>query len=363
MKNFRLLSLAMLLFSGAVFYACLGPNNAQTNPGELDFETFPLKRLSEYGFFKGNLNALQPNERVLVYEPIAPLFTDYAFKKRFVWMAQGTSATFDPAAPDEPLDFPDKAILVKNFYYPADFRKPAAERRILETRLLVKHQGTWKAYPYRWNAEQTDADYKVTGERIPVSWTDEYGQAHQIQYAMPNKNQCKSCHNRNEVFMPIGPKVKQLNHPIAYADGTENQLERWVKMGYLKATKTDIERISPLVSMTNEHASLNSRARSYLDVNCGHCHNPKGPAATSGLYLNHEERNPFHWGVRKSPVAAGIGAGSFRFDVNPGQGRASIMTYRMNSVHPGIMMPEVGRVSIHTEGVALIEAWINSLTP
>ena len=86
-----------------------------------------------------------------------------------------------------------------------------------------------------------------------------------------------------------------------------------------------------------------------------------GPASTSGLYLNVEEKDPFHWGVMKSPVAAGMGAGPYRFDINPGKGKESILTYRMNSVHPGVMMPEIGRVSIHKEGVALIEQWINGL--
>lgn len=356
------LFVAVLVFVAVVFHACFVKNRATVHPSQIDFSTLPLKKLSEYGFFTGNLSQMQPNEKVLAYEPVATLFTDYAFKKRFVWMPEGSSATVDADQPDDPLNFPDKTILIKNFYYPADFTKPTGEKRILETRLLVKNNGSWKAYPYRWNDDQTEADYKITGETIPVSWNDEHGQRHAINYAMPNKNQCKSCHNQQDAFVPIGPKVKQLNHSITYADGhTENQLTRWTKLGYLNATPETIARITPLVSMNDAQASLDARARSYLDVNCGHCHNPKGPASTSGLYLNYEQKDPFHWGVLKSPVAAGIGAGTFKFDIDPGQGKASIMTYRMNSVHPGIMMPELGRVSIHTEGVALIESWINSL--
>lgn len=354
--------LVLLAFVGIAVQACFSPNQtAETHPSALDFSQFPLKKLSEYGFFKGDLNALQPNDRVLAYEPAATLFTDYAFKQRFVWMPEGTSATFEASQPDEPLNFPDRAILIKNFYYPADFAKPTSQRRIVETRLLVKQSGVWKAYPYLWNDEQTEADYKVTGQTIPVGWKDTKGQLQSIRYAMPNKNQCKSCHTRNDILMPIGPKVKQLNHPYAYADGIENQLSRWMKMGYLKATPEAIANVTPLVALNDPNASLDARARSYLDVNCGHCHNPKGPASTSGLLLNYEEKDPFHWGILKSPVAAGIGAGPYKFDINPGQGTASIMTFRMNSVHPGIMMPELGRVSIHQEGVELITRWINSL--
>lgn len=355
------LLIAVVVFAGSVLHACFVGNQAGKHPSQLDFTTFPLKKLSEYGFYEGEMRQLTPADKVLPYEPVATLFTDYAFKKRFVWMPEGTAATVDASQPDDPLQFPDKTILIKNFYYPADFAKPTGDRRILETRLLVKNDGVWKAYPYRWNDAQTDADYKVTGDAIPVSWKDEQGEAHRITYAMPNKNQCKSCHNQKDAFVPIGPKVKQLNHSIAYGDTAENQLTRWMKVGYLKATPESLAAIQPLVAMQDSKASLDARARSYLDVNCGHCHNPKGPASTSGLYLNYEQRDPFHWGVLKSPVAAGIGAGTFKFDVNPGHGKASIMTYRMNSVHPGIMMPEIGRVSIHNEGVALIEAWIDGL--
>jgi hypothetical protein len=137
-------------------------------------------------------------------------------------------------------------------------------------------------------------------------------------------------------------------------------LARWQKVGYLKAKSEDIAKIVPLVGINEAKASLNDRARSYLDVNCGHCHHANRPASTSGLYLNYEEKDPFHWEVLKSPVAVGMGAGSYLFDINPGKGKESILIYRMNSVHPSVMMPKIGRVSIHKEGVVL-EQWIDSL--
>lgn len=357
--KFITLSSSLLLFSTVIFFSCF-KQNLSKHPSEIDFSKLPLKTLSEYGFFAGNMAEMKPNEGVLLYEPIAPLFTDYAFKKRYVWMPKGSAATFDVAKSNEPLNFPDKTILVKNFYYPADFSKPEAEKRILETRLLIKNNGKWEAYPYRWNEEQTEAKYKSTGDVIPLHWKDEKGENHNIKYAMPNKNQCKSCHNQDGVFMPIGPKLKQLNHAISYEGKTENQLDKWISMGYLKGN-LDKSKINNLVSMKDASASLDMKARSYLDVNCGHCHSSTGPAASSGLRLNIEENDPYHWGVKKSPVAAGIGAGTFLYDIFPEHGDESIMTFRMNSTNPGIMMPEIGRVSIHKEGVELIKNWINSL--
>ena len=368
-KMLKILRGYALLFSILIsLISC--KNQVEKHPSILDFTQFPLKNLSEYGFFKGNIANLEPQKDVLFYEPIAPLFSDYAYKKRFVWMPKSVSASFDISQPNKSFDFPDKTILIKTFYYPEDFSKPNDKKRLIETRLLVRNKGEWAAYPYRWNTEQTDASYKITGDLIDVAWKDEKGAAHAIKYAMPNKNQCKSCHSTAEKstaenigkgeFMPIGTKLKQLNNTISYAEGAENQLDKWIKVGYLKG---DLNKntIINLVNPNDTHASIDLKARSYLDVNCGHCHNAKGPAATSGLHLNIEEHDPFHWGVMKSPVAAGIGAGDFKFDILPKKADESIITFRMNSVNPGIMMPEIGRISIHTEGVALVKDWINSL--
>lgn len=356
----RILNLVHLLLIGSLVAGCTTPQSPQTDTAiATDVSLFPLKKLSDYGYFEGRLADLIPRERVLLYEPAATLFTDYAFKKRFVWLPEGEAALV-PTNSQDPLDFPDGAVLIKHFYYPTDFRQPEGEKRLLETRLLVKKAGKWEAYPYHWNEEQTDAVYKVTGGATQVRWVDEAGENREVMYAFPNKNQCKSCHNQNKVMKPIGPKVKQLNHDLVFEQGKKaiNQLDKWTQMGYLQGTwQRDIR----LVHMDDPSASLDARARSYLDVNCAHCHSASGPAATSGLYLNIEEERPFHLGIKKSPVAAGIGAGAFKFDINPGHGEASILTHRMNSTDPAVMMPEIGRTSIHKEGYALIKSWIDQL--
>jgi hypothetical protein len=105
-------------------------------------------------------------------------------------------------------------------------------------------------------------------------------------------------------------------------------------------------------------AKVEDRARAYLDINCGHCHNTKGPADTSGLWLDASTREPRRLGLCKPPVAAGQGTGDHLFDIVPGQPDASILVYRMSSLEPGAMMPELGRGTVHEEGVALVRDWI-----
>ena len=60
-------------------------------------------------------------------------------------------------------------------------------------------------------------------------------------------------------------------------------------------------------------------------------------------------------------MAAGRGSGGREFDIVPGQPDQSIIMFRMTSVDPGIMMPELGKRLIHTEGVELIREWIAAL--
>jgi hypothetical protein len=112
---------------------------------------------------------------------------------------------------------------------------------------------------------------------------------------------------------------------------------------------------------TGAFDDLDHRARSYLDVNCGHCHNPKGAADTSGLFLNAAETSMRRLGACKPPIAAGRGSGGRHFSVVPGQPDASILIYRVGGTDPGVMMPELGRTTVHEEGLELLRHWVESL--
>jgi len=110
-----------------------------------------------------------------------------------------------------------------------------------------------------------------------------------------------------------------------------------------------------------ETGSLNARARAYLDVNCGHCHNPKGPADTSGLWLNWDQPADTNLGLYKRPTAAGRGSVGLDFAIKPGDPGQSYLVARMQSLEPGIAMPELGRATVHTEGVDLIRHWVREM--
>ena len=106
---------------------------------------------------------------------------------------------------------------------------------------------------------------------------------------------------------------------------------------------------------------LDTRARAYLDANCSHCHNPVGPADTSGLHLEATAPMGPNYGICKPPIAAGTGTGGRFLDIVPGNAEASIFSYRIESDNPAEMMPELGRSLVHEEGAALIRQWIDEM--
>src|SRR5690606_19709149 len=92
------------------------------------------ERLSEYGFFKDPLAELEPVSGVLRYELNTSLFSNYAEKLRFIRLPEGAKIQYDDSTA---LRFPIGTVLIKNFFYPTDFRKTEKGRTIIETRLLV----------------------------------------------------------------------------------------------------------------------------------------------------------------------------------------------------------------------------------
>jgi uncharacterized repeat protein (TIGR03806 family) len=300
---------------------------AETNP--------PL--LSAFGFFDGSAD--RPSSLLIPYTLATPLFSDYAEKHRYIYLPPGTRMQ---ANGDGLIDFPLGSALIKSFGY----RQADGGYRTIETRLLLRRANGWIALPYIWRADGSDADLRVAGGRQPVSFTDPSGTARTISYAVPNRNQCKNCHELGGEVTPIGPKLRniELSAParalVTGADWNGLHLPRWDDAGT---------------------GSLDTRARAYLDVNCAHCHNPRGSASNSGLFLEYERLAAMTTGLWKRPVAAGRGSGGFEYDIEPAHPERSILLYRLGSLDPGVAMPELGRGTVHAEGLRLLEQWIAAM--
>jgi len=333
---------ALLLAACASLGAAIGhaaaSGGSPVSDAAITGEGFP-RTLSAFGFFADAARQV-PAARVTPYALNTPLWSDGADKLRFIYLPEGTRLT---ANGEGLLQFPVGAAIIKTFAF-----GEGAARRLIETRVLLHRADGWVALPYRWNAEQTEASLALAGGRIDL--VTPAGEA--ISYAIPNKNQCKTCHGKDDAVIPIGPKARNLS---------AEWLGGMAKAGLLDRVPEGAGSLPDWrAHATGPAASL---ARAYLDVNCAHCHQPGGGASNSGLDLRWEQDDPHALGIMKRPVAAGRGAGGHDFSIVPGQPDASILLYRMESAEPGIAMPELGKASVDHEGAQVVRRWIAEMKP
>ena len=319
--------------------------------GELPYET-----LSEYGFFVGEMAAMEPTTGVVPYQVAAPLWADHAGKDRFIVLPEGSTIEVDGA---EAWSLPSGSVVIKSFFYSKDRRAPDQNVHVVETRLLIHEAEGWTGHVYVWNEAQTEAVRKVAGGRLRLEFLDDGGQPAEQSYVLPNTNQCKNCHENDDVMGLLGPVTRQLARPVKRGGEQVDQLDWLASQGLFAAGAPSVEQ--PLVDPFGD-ADLDLRARSYLESNCGHCHRSGGHGGASGLVLLASEERPSRFGVCKSPVAAGTGSGGRLHDIAPGRPEDSILVYRMESTDPKVKMPEIPNLLPHQPGIDLVSEWISAMT-
>ena len=298
------------------------------------------RTLSEFGFF-ADLTQQTATYGVERYELNTPLYSDGADKLRFIYVPSGAQLVADG---DGLLQFPVGSAIIKTFAF-----GEGDSRRLIETRVLLHRVDGWVALPYLWNEAQSDATLALAGARFPLTRPG----GDQISYRVPNKNQCKTCHSKDGAVIPIGPKLRNLS-PEWLSDMTT--------AGYFKVLPVAARTLPLWTGQAGATpAASQALARAYLDVNCGHCHQPGGSASNSGLDLRWEQDDPHAIGIAKPPVAAGRGSGGRMVSIAPGDPDASILLYRMQSAEPGVAMPELGKETVDPQGVAVVREWIKGM--
>ncbi len=352
----------LIFFLVLAFTACTKVNEEDLLPPppdtsvNFDIDEVPYAKLSDYRFFIGAIKNMDPNEMVIPYEPITPLFSDYAHKKRFIWMMPDSSANY--VDDTSLLDFPDGTVLIKNFYY--DNVLPLHNRKILETRLLIKRNGEWIFADYIWNASQTEAYYNLDGSYQQVDWLDDDGSPKSVNFRIPSEVECHTCHKSDNINTPIILKPLHLNKNFPYANGAMNQLQKFQEVGYLNGTVPT--NIYSVVDWTDETQPLDLRMRSYLDANCANCHSDAGHCYYRPLRLAFNKTvDPDNLGICIAPQQ--IITPQLTHIIARGNINKSVMYYRMNSLDAQYMMPLMGRSMVHQEAVDLLEEYINSLSP
>lgn len=358
-KNFypTIFFIALLLFSCSSDSEVYVEEPILESPVNFDINSVPYQTLSEYNFFEGDMKNLSPVYGVLPYELITSLFTDYALKKRFIWMPADQKANY--VSDGDIFNFPVGTVIIKNFYY--NNMLPDNTTKILETRLMIKMPSEWIFAEYIWNDEQTEAYYDMEGRNIPIQWIQN-GEQMSVNYRVPSQAECMMCHKTFGDAVPIGPKPQNINSIFNYADGAENQMQKWEDMGYLDSNYPSD--IATTVKWNDPSIPLELRMRSYFDSNCAHCHTSGGHCDYRPIRLAYNESSdPANMGVCVVPdedITFWV-EGDPTHIVVPGDVEKSVLYHRMNTTEDAIKMPLIGRKLIHTEAVDLVTEWINSL--
>jgi uncharacterized repeat protein (TIGR03806 family) len=369
MKKYYFLSIILLL-SFIIFVSCSDNNDEYipVSPVTVDLTQVPYPKLSDYNFFEGPIKDQKPSLDVLPYEPASSLFTDYAIKKRFIWMPKGVKGTFNGV--NDVIELPVGAALIKSFYY--DNVQPNNTTRIIETRIMIRKASGWIFAEYVWNEEQTEAYLNMNGSSTSVTWKDENNTIKTASnYRIPSGEQCLICHKVDSgqgsgvvsVAIPIGIKPQNLNFNYNYISSNENQLSKWVQQNYLEnAIPSNIE---STVNYKDTSKPLELRVRSYLDINCAHCHQEGSHCSYRPMRFAFSETGNSNGRTNQGVCVdtqdmAGFPESLSKI-INPSNVDGSMLYYRLNT-EEGYKMPLLGRSIIHEEGVNLIREYINSLS-
>lgn len=375
MKRVRKASYFTILIAGFAI-----PGISQTgynffNPAVSD--SIP-KLISGTGMYK-NMATKELGLNVVPFEVNAPLWTDGAFKERYIAIPPGTSVIYDDTA--DTYAYPDRAMVIKNFSVDTIPGNPAS-RILYETRFsgvrIVNGKERWYLWTYHWKTDQTDADLVPdAGESATVN-VYRNGTANPPflkKWRFPSKLQCAACHRVQGTGgrTVLAFFTAQLNKPLSTAP-TVNQLDRLFTLGVLKTkdgSKPDFSKSPKWAHWDDASASLELRARSYIAANCSGCHGTRGnaTAAAGEVYLDYD----FHDMKPHMDFAAKKLVGVFPIDsaglVVPGRPDRSVLLYRqkmrnqkdLDFTAERMAMPPLGSYEPDTNAITMMSQWITSL--
>ncbi len=315
-----------------------------------------------------DLGNLQAANFFVPYTLNEPFWSDGALKKR--WIALPNDGTRDTPAeqiafsPTSDWVYPAGTVLMKHFELALDDTDPNNTTR-LETRFLVLgSDGRWYGVTYHWRPDQSDADLLTTAQTQDYQIVTEGGGSRSQTWLFPGRDQCLSCHSPG-AGGAAGPRTHRLNGDFTYPSTgiTDNQLRTWNHLGMFTPALDEAAIPGYLKSAAKDdpNASLERRARSYLDVNCSYCHRP---GTGNRAFFDMRFTTPLaSQGLVYGAVIDNLGI-SGAYLITPDDTSTSIVFHRANTASPSpTAMPPLAKSLVDTAGMALLVEWIQSIDP
>jgi mono/diheme cytochrome c family protein len=354
----------------------LGILRLEKAPKNQKLEPIPTL-LSQTGLFTSTANH-EDAPGILPYEINAPAYWDGARRKRYMGVPPLEKIQVQLKPPglgnlDENtlrtttgLDrwkMPEGSVLFQTFF----LGEGDQERRI-ETQISLKDRGEWRFLTYRWKDDQTDAALiPENGETAILNVADPSAPevTRKQSWHFPGRAECTACHTQRSMFV-LGVNNGQLNRDFDYSPlggRPANQLEtlRHLKFFPGNFRPTPQNTGTPTPDPHDASLPLDQRARSYLHVNCAHCHRETGLGGRANFQLLHWLATNELGLINARPLVGlpGLDPSQAKL-VAPGDPDRSEI-YRRIATHGTGKMPLLGGTLVDEKGAALIQQWIESM--
>jgi putative heme-binding domain-containing protein len=333
---------------------------------------FPRK-LSETGLFE-SVKQGTPAAGLFPFSVQAEQWADHATAERWLGLPGESAVSYYTQPKPEVGTFfaqstwlPRDGVLAKTFSMEMERGNPASRKRI-ETQVLHWDGSVWQPYTYRWNEDQSDGDLvPATGANRTLDVVDAKapeGRRRQVWH-YPGRSECMQCHNPWVGYL-LAFNPNQLNKDRTYPWGKENQIQALTELGMLQpkdlkeqpAPKFREAFKTPLCDPRDGSRSVNDRARSYLHVNCAHCH-AFGAGGTAQIELRYDNKPEQMGLIGKKPMQGNFDLADAHL-VTAGDPYRSILFYRISKLGRG-RMPHIGSDVVDDAGVELVGSWIKGL--
>ena len=327
------------------------------NPETGKESLFP-RRLSETGLFQ-SVTRQEPMPGVVAFSIRAGMWADGATAERFVGIPGAETIV---KTNEGKWRFPKDSVLAKTLSLETRPGNPASRRR-LETQILHFDGLNWRGYSYRWNADQSDArlvEEAGAEESLRIRDASYPGGERQQTWRFGSRAECMRCHNP-WAGPPLAFNALQLeggNSQGGSAPGrASDPLRAFVQNGLL--AESVIEKSGPqLINPRDAAAGIDERARSWLHVNCAHCHR-EGAGGSVISHFNYDLKLAEMKAAGERPSQGTFELPSARV-VAPGHPLQSTLYYRLSTLGPS-HMPRLGSSLIDDQGLKLIYDWIGQL--